>query len=47
MFKTLKSSFQTDSTRPDLARGFLRWVGGAVIAALGFQAIYSLVWVLE
>ena len=48
MFKTLKNSFQMENPRPKLGLGFLlRWGGGVVVAALEFQAIYTLLSVWE
>lgn len=48
MFKTLKNSFQMESAGSKLDLGFLlRWGGGVVVAALEFQAIYSLLLVWE
>jgi hypothetical protein len=47
MFKTLKSSFQMERGGSELSRSFLRWGGGIVIAALEFQAIYTLLVVWE
>jgi len=48
MFKTLKNSFQMVSAGPKLDLGFLlRWGGGVVVAALEFQAIYTLLSVWE
>ena len=48
MFKTLKSSFQMKSAGPQMGLGFLLRLGGAVvIAALEFQAIYTLLSIWE
>jgi hypothetical protein len=47
MFKTLKSSFQRERGGAELGRSLLRWGGGVVVAALEFQAIYSLLLVWE
>jgi hypothetical protein len=48
MFKTLKNSFQMEipGSKLDL-RFLLRWGGGVVVAALEFQAIYTLLSVWE
>jgi len=48
MFKTLKNSFQMESAGSKLDLGFLlRWGGGVVVAALEFQAIYTLLSIWE
>jgi hypothetical protein len=47
MSKTLKSSFQMERGGAELGRSLLRWGGGVVVAALEFQAIYTLLAVWE
>lgn len=47
MFHTPKDSFQMEDAKQGLVPSLLRWGGGVVIAALEFQAIYSLIGVWE
>jgi hypothetical protein len=48
MFTTLTSSFQTEYFGQGFGRSLLlRWGGGVVVAALEFQAIYTLLAVWE
>ncbi|HEX4595016.1 MAG TPA: hypothetical protein VH157_12110 [Bryobacteraceae bacterium] len=47
MLKTFKNSFQMKDARQELGHSLLRWGGGVVIAALEFQAIYTLLAVWE
>jgi hypothetical protein len=47
MSKTFKTLFQTKDTGHEFGNGLLRWGGGAILAALGIQAIYSFLWVWE